>query len=330
MKKSFFAIAIFFMLGICWNAFPKENSKPNSSRNASHSNSKKHSEKQRGNSENPGKESEKNIPALPQDITIILESYPELNIKAIWDNEINDWLLNFSNYGKDYSFQFCNGRILPKEEAQNADSYWSLLYFYAKELRNPSTFTQEEIQKLKQSGLKSSRRNGKGTPMFFFDAVYDSFSKETIEPHIKTVEFLGKKTRIHEKIQLPLKKVEERILEAAKSDLEMKSFVEKIKSCDAYYWRLIDGTNRKSFHSLGISMDILPVRITGEIYWSWARDKNPDGWMITPLEKRWLPPKKAVDIFEQEGFIWGGKWAIWDNMHFEYHPELIFLRDKTF
>ena len=30
-----------------------------------------------------------------------------------------------------------------------------------------------------------------------------------------------------------------------------------------------------------------------------------------------------IDIFEDEGFIWGGKWMIWDNMHFEYHPELI-------
>ncbi|MBQ9624309.1 MAG: M15 family metallopeptidase, partial [Treponema sp.] len=25
----------------------------------------------------------------------------------------------------------------------------------------------------------------------------------------------------------------------------------------------------------------------------------------------------------EEGFIWGGYWVIFDNMHFEYHPELI-------
>lgn len=24
-----------------------------------------------------------------------------------------------------------------------------------------------------------------------------------------------------------------------------------------------------------------------------------------------------------EGFIWGGRWEIWDNMHFEYRPELL-------
>ena len=44
---------------------------------------------------------------------------------------------------------------------------------------------------------------------------------------------------------------------------------------------------------------------------------------MTPLKKRWMPPKEVIDAFESEGFIWGGYWTIWDNMHFEYHPELI-------
>jgi hypothetical protein len=30
-----------------------------------------------------------------------------------------------------------------------------------------------------------------------------------------------------------------------------------------------------------------------------------------------------VDIFERHGFIWGGKWAHYDTMHFEYRPELL-------
>ena len=45
--------------------------------------------------------------------------------------------------------------------------------------------------------------------------------------------------------------------------------------------------------------------------------------MKTPLSERWMPPKIVRDIFESEGFIWGGKWTVWDTMHFEYHPELI-------
>ena len=45
--------------------------------------------------------------------------------------------------------------------------------------------------------------------------------------------------------------------------------------------------------------------------------------MLVPLEKRWMPPAEVRKIFEEEGFIWGGYWVIFDNMHFEYHPELI-------
>jgi D-alanyl-D-alanine carboxypeptidase len=33
--------------------------------------------------------------------------------------------------------------------------------------------------------------------------------------------------------------------------------------------------------------------------------------------------KKMGAIFEQHGFVWGGKWRHHDTMHFEYRPELI-------
>ncbi|WP_372236783.1 M15 family metallopeptidase [Campylobacter pinnipediorum] len=29
-----------------------------------------------------------------------------------------------------------------------------------------------------------------------------------------------------------------------------------------------------------------------------------------------------VDVFEKNGFIWGGRWKHFDTMHFEYRPEL--------
>ena len=44
--------------------------------------------------------------------------------------------------------------------------------------------------------------------------------------------------------------------------------------------------------------------------------------MLVPLENRWKPPEMVIKAFEQEGFIWGGKWPLYDNMHFEYRPEL--------
>ena len=45
--------------------------------------------------------------------------------------------------------------------------------------------------------------------------------------------------------------------------------------------------------------------------------------MLVPLKSRWMPPETVIKIFESEGFIWGGYWIIFDNMHFEYHPELV-------
>ena len=34
-------------------------------------------------------------------------------------------------------------------------------------------------------------------------------------------------------------------------------------------------------------------------------------------------PKELVRVMEDRGFIWGGKWAHFDYLHFEYRPELI-------
>ncbi|WP_228384801.1 M15 family metallopeptidase [Campylobacter pinnipediorum] len=30
-----------------------------------------------------------------------------------------------------------------------------------------------------------------------------------------------------------------------------------------------------------------------------------------------------MDIFEKNGFIWGGRWKHFDTMHFEYRPEFL-------
>lgn len=263
-------------------------------------------------------------PKIPEGLSIFKKAYPDVIFSESYIPEINDWKISITVDNRTpVDLYWSNGSFLPESELQNKNKYWSLLYGYQKELKDPALMTETEKENLKNFSSRENRKNGSGTPMFLFDVLYDSYSKESLEKHIKRHNFLGHKTNVHERIIPALTKVENRILELSKTDEEVKSFVEKIKSADAYNWRLIDGTNRKSFHSLGIAVDILPVRITGEIYWSWARDKNPKGWMLTPLSKRWLPPEQVVEIFESEGFIWGGKWGIWDNMHFEYHPELI-------
>ena len=34
-------------------------------------------------------------------------------------------------------------------------------------------------------------------------------------------------------------------------------------------------------------------------------------------------PPSFVEVFEQHGFVWGGKWLYFDTIHFEYRPEAL-------
>ena len=47
------------------------------------------------------------------------------------------------------------------------------------------------------------------------------------------------------------------------------------------------------------------------------------GWQRIPLDERWSPPERVVEIFERHGFVWGGKWGYFDTIHFEYRPEIL-------
>lgn len=78
-------------------------------------------------------------------------------------------------------------------------------------------------------------------------------------------------------------------------------------------WRAIAGTKRLSMHSFGIAIDVNPDLP----YWRW--EKHPE---TMPAQCKAFPPE-ILAAFEAEGFIWGGKWASFDLMHFEYRPELI-------
>jgi len=81
----------------------------------------------------------------------------------------------------------------------------------------------------------------------------------------------------------------------------------------ALAWRRIAGTRRLSVHSFGAALDLNP-RLP-----YWRTEPHPEGAPRRRLDF----PAEIVAAFEAEGFIWGGKWASFDLMHFEYRPELI-------
>jgi hypothetical protein len=82
-----------------------------------------------------------------------------------------------------------------------------------------------------------------------------------------------------------------------------------------YNCRPIAGTNRPSPHGFGIAIDIAAAH---SHYWRWSK---PDADGRYPYRNE--IPLEIVHIFEQHGFIWGGKWYHYDTMHFEYRPEII-------
>ncbi len=270
-------------------------------------------------------------PAEPEGLAVFRESYPDVTFDAQFIAEYEDWKISvtapvFPDKADDRKkavFWWAGSRFLPEDKFSEKDDYWPLIYKYSREIKDPSSYTEEEIEAVRDFGSADSRMSQSGTPMFFYDFLYAAKSQIIIEDHIVSTKFLGKSTKIHERVLPALKRVEKQIQLAAETDQEIKTFVSSVKSADAYNWRIIGGTDRKSFHSYGIAIDILPKKLGGKaIFWNWEKERNPKNWMKVPLSQRWTPPAKVIDIFADEGFIWGGNWIIYDNMHFEYHPEL--------
>ncbi|MDP2847880.1 MAG: M15 family metallopeptidase [Humidesulfovibrio sp.] len=78
-------------------------------------------------------------------------------------------------------------------------------------------------------------------------------------------------------------------------------------------WRNIAATSRLSVHSFGAALDLNPDLAY------WLTERHPEKIPAQVLAF----PREILEAFEAEGFIWGGKWAAFDLMHFEYRPELI-------
>ncbi|MFA9396980.1 MAG: M15 family metallopeptidase [Clostridiaceae bacterium] len=86
-----------------------------------------------------------------------------------------------------------------------------------------------------------------------------------------------------------------------------------------YNYRYISGTNLLSPHSYGIAIDL---KYHDNDYWKW-NTKEAGEKRLTSY------PNEIVEIFENNNFVWGGKWNHFDILHFEYRPEII-LKSKYF
>jgi len=119
--------------------------------------------------------------------------------------------------------------------------------------------------------------------------------------------------------------VERTLTRLMQSSGETRAFVQGLKGFAGYNWRPIAGTRSRSYHSYGIAIDLAPKSFRGlHAYWRWALPHERQ-WYSLPYEKRWMVPQAIVRAFEEQGFVWGGKWLFFDTMHFEYRPEILIL-----
>lgn len=90
----------------------------------------------------------------------------------------------------------------------------------------------------------------------------------------------------------------------------------------SYYWRRIAGAPRLSAHAFGAAVDFALPNGLGR-YWRWGGCTEEGACIYPEAVLKDATLQRVVTVFEQEGFIWGGKWAHFDTVHFEYRPELV-------
>jgi hypothetical protein len=249
-------------------------------------------------------------------MTALFRAYPGIIEKLEFRN--GDWAILIRGSW----FYYAGGRILPEDKLENAENYRPLLFYgYPAELPQWRDPRPEEVERYRNWTNRGTRMEPRSH--FFLDALWLSTNQEETENQLVEVSFLGWSPMVHELIQKQLKRVDAEIMAAARTRPQVREWIENIGLLDGYNWRNIAGTVIRSPHSYGKAIDILPKSLEGKhTYWLWSVQNMEDWWNV-PYEERFHPPASVIKAFERHGFIWGGKWPLFDTMHFEYRPEVL-------
>ena len=246
-------------------------------------------------------------------------AYPDRVEKIEYYN--GDWTILV--YGQ--RFYFAGGRLLPESLRDDMGNYTPLpFYFYEKDLPPWVPPTEEESMRMReQYSQRNTQRSMRS--MHFYDTIWRASSRDEAWEHIKQIRFLGIPVQVHYSILVSLSLVEQRILRIANTNPAVRQWINNISTVEGWSWRNIASSGSRSFHAYGAAIDILPKSLGGlETYWLWTSQHNSDWWAV-PYSRRFHPPDEVVKAFESFGFIWGGKWRLYDTMHFEYRPEVLVL-----
>lgn len=152
---------------------------------------------------------------------------------------------------------------------------------------------------------------GRARNQTFFDKMYGDCHAGQVAPQLVRVVWLPQSWG--HAVSITSVNGVDRALAAVSRELdalpeEDKKFLHPLGG--TYNCRVVAGTGQASMHSWGAAIDINPAYSD---YWRWHRN----GAYVNQI------PAEIVAVFERHGFIWGGRWAHDDTMHFEYRPELL-------
>ena len=146
----------------------------------------------------------------------------------------------------------------------------------------------------------------------FLKEVYGK-SKEEIQGNLTTVrvgyhnQWFNGRNGAAENLDAVMK----RIVSLGDKSYDIRKFIYPLAG--TFNYRYISGTGQLSPHAFGIAIDLAK---DDRDYWQWTTREAG--------EKRLKEySREIVSAFEQNDFIWGGKWGHFDILHFEYRPELI-------
>lgn len=250
----------------------------------------------------------------------LAEAYPDIIQGPVWEDD--DWVITL----REQKFYWAGGRLLNAEARSEPDyeeKYGTYSFHdYPEELPADPSRASWHRPPYSSPVWRGLQRVRKSHNPEFQRLLYNTWKRQDMDNiNVREIRFLGFKTKVHVMIIPSLRRIETKLQELRKSDKELDTFLKGIRSISAYLWRNIAGTNRLSLHSYGIAVDFIPYRWKGDPYWYWVRNRGED-WTAYPYDKRWQVPEVVIKAFEEEGYIWGGKWYQFDNMHFEYHPEI--------
>ncbi|MDC0802671.1 M15 family metallopeptidase [Clostridium paraputrificum] len=148
--------------------------------------------------------------------------------------------------------------------------------------------------------------------------VYGS-SKIAIEKNLKPLKYGYTNYQFNSKnnANISLEKALKEVIPLAQSRNDIGAIL--YPASGTYNYRIISGTGRLSAHSYGIAIDL---KSDPRDYWKWA---SPEKGRSRLLEY----PRELIEAFENNNFVWGGKWGHFDILHFEYRPEII-IKAKYF